>query len=110
MAIARQRPGPGLIAHSDRGVQNAAKAYRAALAGIGALASVVAQWHSSRRVWRRPREVEDAHKVLESFTELVREIRPALLLEGLIDLNAVRAARDALTHVLDEVEGDGVQR
>ena len=40
MAIARQRPEPGLIAHSDRGVQYAAKAYRAALAGIGALASV----------------------------------------------------------------------
>jgi putative transposase len=40
MAIARQRPGPGLIAHSDRGVQHAAKAYRNALAGIGALASM----------------------------------------------------------------------
>ena len=40
MAIARQRPGPGLIAHSERGVQYAAKAYRAALAGIGALASM----------------------------------------------------------------------
>jgi len=32
MAIARQRPEPGLIAHSDRGVQYAAEAYRAALA------------------------------------------------------------------------------
>ena len=40
MAIARQRPEPGLIAHSDRGVQYAAKAYRAVLAGIGALAAM----------------------------------------------------------------------
>jgi putative transposase len=40
MAIARQRPAPGLIAHSDRGVQYAAKAYRTALRGIGALASM----------------------------------------------------------------------
>ena len=34
MAIARQRPEPGLIAHSDRGVQYVAKAYRAALARL----------------------------------------------------------------------------
>lgn len=39
-AVARQRPGPGLIAHSDRGSQYAAGAYRAALAGIGALPSM----------------------------------------------------------------------
>jgi putative transposase len=40
MAIARQRPPPGLIAHSDRGSQYAASGYRAALAGIGARASM----------------------------------------------------------------------
>jgi transposase InsO family protein len=40
MAIARQRPEPGLIAHSDRGVQYAAKAYRTTLASIGAVASM----------------------------------------------------------------------
>ncbi len=39
MAISSQRPAPGRIAHSDRGVQYAAKAYRVALAGIGALTS-----------------------------------------------------------------------
>lgn len=39
MAVARQRPRPGLIAHPDRGVRCAADAYRAALAGIGARAS-----------------------------------------------------------------------
>ncbi|SEA72971.1 Integrase core domain-containing protein [Rubrimonas cliftonensis] len=32
MAIERQRPAPGLIHHSDRGVQNAAYDYRNALA------------------------------------------------------------------------------
>ena len=40
MAIARRRPGPGLVAHSDRGSQYAAAAYRAALAGIGARPSM----------------------------------------------------------------------
>lgn len=32
MAVARQRPAPGLIHHSDRGIQYAAEAYRLALA------------------------------------------------------------------------------
>jgi transposase InsO family protein len=40
MAIARQRPGRGLIHHSDRGSQYAAAAYRAALASIGAHCSM----------------------------------------------------------------------
>jgi transposase InsO family protein len=40
MAIARQRPAPGLIAHSDRGPHYAASDYQAALAGIGARASM----------------------------------------------------------------------
>ncbi len=40
MAIARQRPQPGLIAHSDRGSQYAAAGYRRALAGIGARQSM----------------------------------------------------------------------
>ena len=31
--IERQRPAPGLIHHSDRGIQYAAEAYRQALAG-----------------------------------------------------------------------------
>ena len=35
MAIQRQRPAPGLIHHSDRGIQYAAEAYRQALAGSG---------------------------------------------------------------------------
>ena len=35
MAIARQRPAPGLIHHSDRGIQYAAEAYRGALAAAG---------------------------------------------------------------------------
>lgn len=35
MAIERQRPAPGLIHHSERGIQYAAKAYRGALASAG---------------------------------------------------------------------------
>jgi putative transposase len=35
MAIARQRPSPGLIHHSDRGIQYAAEPYRLALARSG---------------------------------------------------------------------------
>ena len=35
MAVARQRPPPGLIHHSDRGIQYAAEAYRQALAASG---------------------------------------------------------------------------
>ncbi len=35
MAVERQRPAPGLIHHSDRGIQYAAEAYRSALARYG---------------------------------------------------------------------------
>ena len=35
MAVQRQRPAPGLIHHSDRGIQYAAEAYRGALARSG---------------------------------------------------------------------------
>ena len=35
MAIVRQRPAPGLIHHSDRGIQYAAEPYRLALARSG---------------------------------------------------------------------------
>ena len=35
MAVRRERPGPGLIFHSDRGVQYAAEAFRDRLAGLG---------------------------------------------------------------------------
>lgn len=35
MAVQRQRPAPGLIHHSDRGIQYAAEAYRSALARSG---------------------------------------------------------------------------
>jgi putative transposase len=40
MAIQRQRPAEGLLHHSDRGVQYAAHAYRAALAAAGMTASM----------------------------------------------------------------------
>lgn len=40
MAIERQRPAPGVIAHSDRGVQYAAHAYRARLLAHGMLPSM----------------------------------------------------------------------
>jgi putative transposase len=40
MAIQQQRPQPGLIHHSDRGVQYASHAYRNALSGAGITASM----------------------------------------------------------------------
>ena len=70
MAVERRRPGPGLLHHSDRGVQYACDAYRALLARHGMTASM------SRR--------GDCHDnaVMESFfgtlkTELVHHERYA---------------------------------
>jgi transposase InsO family protein len=40
MAIERQRPAPGLIHHSDRGIQYAAEAYRQALGRSGVTPSM----------------------------------------------------------------------
>jgi transposase InsO family protein len=40
MAIALQRPGPGLVHHSDRGVQYAAAEYRKAMQSAGFKASM----------------------------------------------------------------------
>ncbi len=40
MAIASQRPGPGLIHHSDRGVQYASAEYRKTLQSVGFRASM----------------------------------------------------------------------
>ncbi len=40
MAIPRRRPRPGLVHHSDRGVQYASDAYRSALSAYGIIASM----------------------------------------------------------------------
>ena len=40
MAIQRQRPGPGLVQHSDRGVQYACDDYQAALKAAGIIPSM----------------------------------------------------------------------
>ena len=40
MAVIQQRPGPGLMHHSDRGVQYAATDYRKALVKMGAICSM----------------------------------------------------------------------
>lgn len=40
MAVERQRPAPGVIHHSDRGIQYAAEAYRQALARLGTTPSI----------------------------------------------------------------------
>jgi hypothetical protein len=68
---------------------------------------VVAAWQRARRPGRMPRDVEDARAVLDDFVTLVRQIRPVLLIEGLIDLDAVRRARDALSTMLEGNERHG---
>lgn len=50
MAVERQRPSPGLIHHSDRGIQYAAEAYRSALARQGITPSLSCKgvcWHNA---------------------------------------------------------------
>ena len=50
MAIQRQRPAPGLIHHSDRGVQYAAEAYRQALARAGIPTACTRHWVISAQI------------------------------------------------------------
>jgi putative transposase len=50
MAVERQRPPPGLIHHSDRGIQYAAEPYRSALARSGITSSMSREsdcWHNA---------------------------------------------------------------
>jgi transposase InsO family protein len=54
-ALLRRRPAPGLIFHSDRGVEFSAYAFRARLAALGITQSM-----------KRPREIAD-NAVIESF-------------------------------------------
>ena len=67
-AVANRRPRPGLLFHSDRGIEYAAYAFRARLAALGFVQSM-----------NRPREVTDnAH--MESFfhsmkTDVVHDVR-----------------------------------
>ena len=54
-ALLRRRPAPGLIFHSDRGVEFSAYAFRARLAALGITQSM-----------KRPREIGD-NAFIESF-------------------------------------------
>jgi hypothetical protein len=65
---------------------------------------LVSAWQHARRVGRMPRDVEEARMVLDDFVALVGQIRPVLLVEGLIDLDAIRRARDALSTMLEAAE------
>jgi hypothetical protein len=65
---------------------------------------LVSAWQHARRPGRMPRDVEEARVVLDDFVALVRQIRPVLLVEGLIDLDAIRRARDALSTMLEAAE------
>ncbi len=68
MAIERQRPPPGLIQHSDRGVQYAADAYRQVLAAAGITPSplvVRARTTAGQRMSRKGNCLDNAP--MESF-------------------------------------------
>jgi hypothetical protein len=65
---------------------------------------LVSAWQGARRAGRMPRDVEEARAILDDFVALVRLVRPVLLIEGLIDLDAVRRARDALSTMLEAAE------
>lgn len=84
MAIQRQRPGPGLIHHADRGVQYACEAFRAELDKAGAVASMSRKgdcldnaamesfWHTlkTERVYRTEYATKDqARRDLFAFIE-----------------------------------------
>ncbi|HEU5207762.1 MAG TPA: IS3 family transposase [Longimicrobiales bacterium] len=63
MAIQRRQPGPGLLHHSDRGVQYGASEYRAAL-----------ERHGIRRSMSRPRNCWDNAVAESFFATLKREL------------------------------------
>ena len=60
-AVLRRRPAPGLIFHSDRGVEYSAYAYRTRLAALGIVQSM-----------KRPREIGD-NAFIESFFHSMKD-------------------------------------
>lgn len=96
MAAQRQRPGPGLIHHSDRGSQYAAEAYRKQLAGMKAAPSMnrtACCYDNAPSASGRSHGVMSAQLTGESFfhslkIELVRQRRWATRDEARRDLFA----------------------
>lgn len=83
-ALARRRPRPGLIVHSDRGVQYASTAHRQLLAQHGLLASMSRKgncydnaamesfWSTlklERLFRRRPLDAHDAHRAIFQYVD-----------------------------------------
>jgi putative transposase len=86
MALAERRPGPGLIHHSDRGVQYASSAYGARLAAVGAQVSMAATGNCDEKAkaesffktlkyeevyLKEYRTLEEARANIEAFIEEV---------------------------------------
>ena len=53
MAVRRERPAPGLIFHSDRGVQYAAAAFRERLASLGVRQSMSRKGDPTTTLWQK---------------------------------------------------------
>jgi putative transposase len=86
MAVARRRPGAGLIHHSDHGSQYTSLAFGRRLRETGIAASMGsvgdcydnAQRHTARRVWERLVEEHDAPVAEPTVHHVVRQPRAGL--------------------------------
>ena len=72
MAVRRRKPLPGLIFHSDRGVQYAAYAYRQRLASLG-----IDVYKRQRVAWA----VQCSNKAFQDMNRISHSVSHTILLE-----------------------------
>lgn len=91
---------PAVTEEVTEGISPAARADLSYAATILHSAKVVEAWRRKRQPGRPPQDVEEAQKVMASFVALVKEVRPHLLLEDVLDLDLVRRTHAALGGLL----------